>query len=85
VFDSFVVLFEKVPKTSCRPMAKYSVEERRPRCKRDFVRFTDRRNRDEKSGAVDVKWRENGKKERFICPAKQRRYVLKMLSDINKS
>ncbi|MEG0915374.1 MAG: hypothetical protein RSG57_06460 [Christensenellaceae bacterium] len=35
-FDSFVALFEKVPKTSCRPMATYSVDERRPRCMDSF-------------------------------------------------
>ncbi|MEG2202826.1 MAG: hypothetical protein RRY10_04190 [Christensenellaceae bacterium] len=34
--NSFVALFEKVPKTSCRPMATYSVDERRPRCMDSF-------------------------------------------------
>ncbi|MEG1394046.1 MAG: hypothetical protein RSC60_07195, partial [Christensenellaceae bacterium] len=34
--DSFVALFKKVPKTSCRPMATYSVDERRPRCMDSF-------------------------------------------------
>ncbi|MEG1157886.1 MAG: hypothetical protein RSD64_00840 [Christensenellaceae bacterium] len=34
--NSFVVLFKKVPKTGCRPMATYSVDERRPRCMDSF-------------------------------------------------
>ncbi|MEF9864796.1 MAG: hypothetical protein RR777_07605, partial [Christensenellaceae bacterium] len=36
VFNSFVALFKKVPKTGCRPMATYSVDERRPRCMDSF-------------------------------------------------
>ncbi|MEG0630782.1 MAG: hypothetical protein RR459_07670 [Christensenellaceae bacterium] len=34
--NSFVALFKKVPKTSCRPMATYSVDERRHQCMDSF-------------------------------------------------
>ncbi|MEG2686951.1 MAG: hypothetical protein RR954_07515, partial [Christensenellaceae bacterium] len=36
-----------VPKTSCRPMATYSVDERRPRCMDSFAGFAGWQGKDE--------------------------------------